>query len=331
MPPNQSRFGRSPSINKHAVVEECKQIHQEHFRTGPYEKQPFYRHLCYTCSMRKAPINIIAESLNDSVPSSHQLYESGNMTGIGELTKFQDKNGAAYIDVNVGSFPADFFAQVIRTVQSATKKPLALDSPDPKLIEAGLKVYDVAAGLPILNSISPLRMELFELYKWKKFRPILLISEGESGACRTADETIESAKLLLSKAKAAGIPNEDLIFDPGVAPIGSDVESNLVRLMETMQRIHADPMFAGFHASVGLSNFTVLLPPKRKDGSLVRSPLESAFLTRTMPLGLDYVIGSVKRNYEILSDEHPAQQCFDDCIKLGGFDAIIRVQKFYKG
>ena len=281
--------------------------------------------------MTKAAINIIAESLNDSVPSTHELYESGNMEGIRQLTKYQDEQGAVYIDVNVGGFPADFFVQVIHEVQSATKKPLALDSPDPALIEAGLKAYDDSVGLPILNSISPLRMEMFELYKLKKFRPILLISEGESGACHTADETMESAKLLLSKAKAAGIPNEDLIFDPGVAPIGSDSEGNLTRLMETMRRLYVDSAFAGFHASVGLSNFTVMLPPKRKDGSPVRSPLESAFLTRTMPLGMDYVIGSVKRNYEILSDDHPAQQCFDDCVKLGGFDAIMRVRKFYKG
>jgi len=281
--------------------------------------------------MTKANIKIIAESLNDSVPSTHELYESGNLDGIRELAKYQDEQGATYIDVNVGSFAADFFVQVIREVQSATKKPIALDSPDPALIEAGLKAYDDSVGLPILNSISPLRMELFGLYKVKRFRPILLISEGESGACHTADETIESAKLLLSEAKATGIPNDDLIFDPGVAPIGSDSEGNLIRLMETMRRLHANPAFAGIHASVGLSNFTVMLPPTRKDGSPVRSPLESAFLTRTIPLGLDYVIGSVKRNYEILPDDHPAMQCFDDCVRLGGFDAIMRVQKFYKG
>ena len=280
--------------------------------------------------MSKAPINIIAESLNDSVPTTHALYESDNMQGIQELAAFQDAQGAAYIDVNVGGFSADFFAQVIRSVQSATNKPLALDSPDPTLIEAGLKIYDNSAGLPILNSISPLRMEMFELYKVKKFRPILLISENESGACHTADETIASAKLLLAKAQAFGIPNGDLIFDPGVAPIGSDSEGNLARLMETMQRFHADSAFAGCHASVGLSNFTVMLPPKRKDGSPVKSPLESAFLTRTMPLGLDYIIGSVKRNYEILPEEHPAVQCFDDCVKQPGFDAILRVRRFYK-
>ena len=65
--------------------------------------------------------------------------------------------------------------------------------------------------------------------------------------------------------------------------------------------IHADPALAGVHASVGLSNFTVMLPAKRADGEPVKGPLESAFLTKAMPLGLDMVIGSVKRNYELLA------------------------------
>ena len=38
----------------------------------------------------------------------------------------------------------------------------------------------------------------------------------------------------------------------------------------------------------------------------MKGPLESAFLTKAMPLGLDTVIGSVKRNYELLPPDSPA-------------------------
>ena len=48
-----------------------------------------------------------------------------------------------------------------------------------------------------------------------------------------------------------------------------------------------------------------------------------------MPLGLDMVIGSVKRNYQQLPPDHPAMQCLEDCLKLGGFEAIMRVREFY--
>ena len=95
--------------------------------------------------------------------------------------------------------------------------------------------------------------------------------------------------------------------------------------------IHNNPEMRGVHASVGLSNFTVMLPPKRKvDGSPVKSPLESAFLTLAMPLGLDYVIGSVKRNYRLLSDDDPAMCCVNEVLQLRGVQALKRVRSFYR-
>lgn len=284
--------------------------------------------------MPKANINIIGESINDSVPSTHELFEAENIDGIKELAVFQDQQGAAYIDVNVGSQNADFFVEILKAVQTATRKPISIDTPDPQMAEAALKAYDAAVGMPVLNSISPLRMEMLDLYKIKPFKPILLISEsirdGEPEACHSAEETFEAAKMLLAEARKVGIPNGDLIFDPGIAPIGSDGEGNLTRLLEALKMIHDDPDFRGFHASVGLSNFTVMLPPKRKkDGLPVKSPLESAFLTRAIPLGLDHVIGSVRRKYEILDEGDPALVCLDDCVQLGGFESIMRIREFY--
>jgi len=96
-----------------------------------------------------------------------------------------------------------------------------------------------------------------------------------------------------------------------------------------LEMIRDDAELAGVHLSVGLSNFTVMLPPKRADGSPVKGPLESAFLTKAMPLGLDMVIGSVKRKYELLPPDHPAMECLEDCLKLSGFEVIMRVREFY--
>lgn len=281
-------------------------------------------------------LTIIGETINDSVPSTHKLFDAGDLDGIVEIARFQDQQGAAYIDVNVGPRSGEFLADLVRRVQQVTTKPLSIDTPDPALAKAGLAAYQPAVaggGKPVLNSISALRMGMFDLYKLQPFRPILLVSErvedGRSCPCRTAEETYQAAKTLLATAHRCGIPTGDCIIDPGIAPIGSDSEGNLARLLGAMELIHKDPEFAGVHASVGLSNFTVMLPAKRADGSPVKGPLESAFLTRAMPLGLDHVIGSVKRNYEILASEHPALVCLDECLKLGGFDSIMRVRDFY--
>lgn len=281
-------------------------------------------------------LTLIGESINDSVPSTHQLYEAGDIDGLKALAKMQDEGGADYIDVNVGQRPPEFLAEMVRHIQSITAKPLSIDTPDPAMAEAALKAYDLArAGgrIPILNSISPLRTGMFELKKIVPFKPILLVTErNENGVGQpnhTAEQTYETAQQMLAEARRHGIAAEDCIIDPGISPIGADSEGQFRRLIDSMRLIHEDPQFARVHMSVGLSNFTVMLPPKRADGSPTKGPLESAFLTMAMPLGLDHIIGSVKRKYQLLSPEHPAMQCLADCLKLEGFDVIMRVQEFY--
>lgn len=283
-------------------------------------------------------LTIIGESINDSVPSTHKLFESNDVAGLLELARTQDEGGAAFIDVNVGPRSPQFMAELVRQIQQVTAKPLSIDTPDVAIAKAGLEAYDPAragGAKPVLNSISALRLEMFALYAIQPFRPILLSSErveaGQSRPCHTAQQTYEAARFLIAQAHQAGFPagNDDFIIDPGIAPVGSDSEGNLKRLLGAMELIHADPEMAGVHASVGLSNFTVMLPAKRADGSPVKGPLESAFLTRAMPLGLDMVIGSVKRKYELLPADHPAMVCLADVLAADGFDAIMRVRDFY--
>jgi len=279
------------------------------------------------------PLAIIGERINDSIPSTHDLYERNDLDGIVALARAQADGGAQYIDVNIGRRPPAFMAEVVRRIQGAVDCPLSVDSPDCLTARAGLDALAPDAPVPVLNSISPLRMEMFGLYAVRPFRPILLISEnlqdGAATPCRTAEETYAAAQQLLAAAQRTGIPVSDCIFDPGIAPLATDTEGNLRRLMDTLRMMRDDPAFAGVHVSVGLSNFTVMLPSKRADGSPVKAPLESAFLTRAMPLGLDHVVGSVTRGYQQLPEGHPALRCFDECLAADGYDSLFCVQDFY--
>ena len=281
-------------------------------------------------------LTIIGESINDSVPSTHKFYEANDIAGLKALAAAQDVGGAGYIDVNVGPRSGEFMAEMVRHVQNVTTKPLSIDTPDPVLAEAGLKAYDRARAdgrIPILNSISPLRTEMFGLARIMPFMPILLATErvenGTGKANHTAAEVHQTARQLVEDAAKHGIPVDQCIIDPGISPIGADSEGRFQCLMGAIRLIHADPALKGVHMSVGLSNFSVMLPPKRADGSPTKGPLESAFLTMAVPLGMDHVIGSVKRKYELLQPDHPAMVCLNDCLKLEGFDVVMRVQEFY--
>lgn len=281
-------------------------------------------------------LTIIGESINDSVPSTNKLFEANDLAGLKELAKSQDTGGAGYIDVNVGPRAAEFLAEMVRQVQGVTTKPLSIDTPDPVMAEAGLRAYDCtrAGGrIPVLNSISQPRREMFNLIKIAPFMPILLGSERvENGIAQpnhTAQQVYQTACELVAEAGKHGIPVNHCIIDPAISPIGADSEGRFTCLMGAINLIHNDPALKGVHMSVGLSNFSVMLPPKRADGSPTKGPLESAFLTMSVPLGMDHVIGSVKRKYEVLPPEHPAMQCLTDCLKLEGFDVIMRVQEYY--
>lgn len=285
-------------------------------------------------------LTLIGESINDSVPSTKRLFDANDVAGLLELARTQDEKGAAWIDVNVGLRPPAFMADLVRELQTVTRKPLSIDTPDPAVARAALEAYDPALAdgrPPILNSVSPLRLEMFDLWQVRPFMPILLASERfEAGApCasanRTAEETWLTARSLLEEARrrVPGFANSGAIVDPGIAPLGTDCEGQLKRVLETLALLRDDPALAGVHASVGLSNFTVMLPSKRADGSPVKGPLESAFLTLAMPLGLDFIIGSTVRKYELLPPGHPALACLEDILGLEGYDALVRLKEFY--
>ena len=283
-------------------------------------------------------LTIIGESINDSVPSTHALFEANDIDAIVELARTQAEKGAAYIDVNVGRRAPAFMAEVVGKIQEHIDVPLSIDTPDPEIAAAGLEAYDAqrAGGRkPILNSISEARPEMFDLYAQQPFIPILLTTEGvddsgEKVLHKTAEATYATAKSMVSVARErmGEVPNEELILDPGIMPIGTDAEGHFKRLMETMKLIHADEDLRGIQASVGLSNFTVMLPPKTSEGMFVRSTLESAFLTLAMPLGLRTIIGSVKRKYQLLDDDHPALICLQEVLELEGTAALIRVMSY---
>lgn len=284
-------------------------------------------------------LTVIGESINDSVPSTHTLFEENNIDGIVTLARTQAEKGAAYIDVNVGSRTPGLMADVVRKIQEHISLPLSIDTPDLEIAAAGLEAYEPGrAGnkIPILNSISEARLELFDLYMRQPFIPILLVTEGKDSSGEmvmntTAEQIHATAKSIVGTARKRimNAANAQFVIDPGIMPIGSDSKGDFRRLMRAMALIHQDEDLAGVHMSVGLSNFTAMLPSKKGDGSPVKGPLESAFLTMAMPLGLDTIIGSVSRKYSLLPEDDPAMRCLSDVLKLDGVDIIMRVMMFF--
>lgn len=280
-------------------------------------------------------LNIIAEKINDSVPSTHELFEKGDIQAIINLAREQAE-GATYIDVNIGMHDPSLMDELIRSIQSQVTLPLSIDTPSPEIAERALKVYDPAkanGNKPLLNSISLGRLEMFDLLKIQPFKTLLMASErlqdNETVQNSQAQDVLDAARQIYEHAKKHGIVNNDIIFDPTIAPVGSDFQGLTRMTVDGIGFIGKYEAFKGCHMSVGLSNFTVQIPSKTQSGAFVKTPLENAFLTLTVPRGLDYCVGSTKKKYEFLAEDHPAMVALNDIMKLDGFDIIMRVQEFY--
>lgn len=280
-------------------------------------------------------LNIIAEKINDSVPSTHELFEKGDIQAIINLAREQAE-GATYIDVNIGMNDPSLMDELIKSIQAEVSLPLSIDTPSPEIAERALKVYDPAKanGLkPLLNSISLGRLEMFDLLKIQPFKTLLMASErihdNETVQNTQAQEVLDAARQIYAHAQKHGITNDDIIFDPTIAPVGSDFQGLTRMTVDGIGLIGKYEAFKGCHMSVGLSNFTVQIPSKTQSGAFVKTPLENAFLTLTVPRGLDFCVGSTKKKYEFLAADHPAMIALNDIMQLDGFDVIMRVQDFY--
>lgn len=288
--------------------------------------------------MADLDLKIIAEKINDSVPGTHKLFEADDFEGLVALAKKQADEGAAYIDVNVGSRSPGLMTKLVLAIQEVVSVPLCIDSPDFKLQKAGLTAYDpqkAGGQMPLVNSISELRMEFVDLAKIQPVKFIVLCTESSVDGNLKPNETGEeilAAGIRVSnviKEKCSYITTDDLFLDPGMGPLGADMSGATNATIDAVKLIHESAELAGCHMSVGLSNFSVQLPSRTAGGDLVKTPLESAFLTLTNPIGMDHVIGSTKKKYRTLEENHPALVTVKDILKLDGFDRLMRIQEFY--
>jgi 5-methyltetrahydrofolate--homocysteine methyltransferase len=225
---------------------------------------------------------IVGELINASRKKIRAAIENkADPDYIKNIAKDQSDAGANYVDVNAGVFvgeEADYMVWLVETVQSVIDKPLALDSPDPKVIEAALKVHK---GTPMLNSIT------MEKDRWAKLSPVLAGTDikvvalcmSDAGMPTTADDRLKIADDLITGLTKINVPLDNIYIDPCVQPVGTDMTFGIEFLnavTETKKR------FEGVHIMCGLSNISFGLPE--------RHFLNRIFMALAINAGLDGAI-----------------------------------------
>ena len=286
-------------------------------------------------------LSIIGERINPGYKSSKILLDDRDISGIQELAKYQVDNGAVALNLNVGEgSDTAYFAEVIRAVQAVVRVPLSFDSPDPAVQEVCLKAYDpdrAGGAWPIVNSVTELRWEMMDLLSIRPFKVILMASERDDGGSREANRTPEDvyrtaarmSRRILGEDNVLSI--DDLIVDVSLGPVAADTEGLTRTAIEAVGLIGRDPALEGIHMSVGLSNISIMLPARATDGKLLKTRIESAFLTMAVPMGLDMVIGTPGRRYRFLPEDDLVMVGLREALQMGTFESIIRIQELYAG
>ncbi len=286
-------------------------------------------------------LKIIGERINPGFKSTCERFARRDIASLVDLAAEQVGRGAAYLNVNVGelaeSDPA-FLTDLIRAIQKTVPVPLSFDYPHATAQRRCLETYryDAGGGKPFVNSISELRWDMCDVLKDFPCRVILMASErnvnGEKVANRTADEVYETAlrmtDRLLSEQPTMTI--DDVYIDVSVGPIAADMEGLTRMAISAIRRIGESPAFKGVHLSVGLTNLSIMLPARTPDGLPLKELLESAFLTHTVPHGLDTLLGTAGRNYQQLADDNPVLRGFNEFLALSDIEAVMRIQQLYQ-
>ena len=232
------------------------------------------------------PVIIIGECIN---PTRRKKLvaslQEGNFEFVLELAKIQIEAGADVLDVNVG-FPGvddvKLLPEVVLAIRDKFDVPLCLDSPNPKAIEAALKI---AGGKCLINSVNGEEGSLNILLPIAKEygAAIIGLTMDNDGIANEAGKRLSVAEKILVRALKAGIKEEDVIIDPLAMAISADPEACLITL-ETIRLIHQK---LGLNITQGASNISFGLPD--------REVLNSVFMTLSIFNGLTCPIANPEK------------------------------------
>lgn len=229
-------------------------------------------------------LNIIGERINPTgIKELQQALRDGDMDYIKTLAVEQCEAGAKILDINVGAPGVDevkLMPQVIKAVQSVVDIPLQLDSIDPAVLRAGLRVVN---GRPIINSVNGERERLDSVFPLVREygTAVLGLTMDQEGIPENAEGRIQVAEKILAEADEYGVDREDVIIDCLTLTVSAQQEQ-AKETLQAVRRIHDE---FGLHCALGVSNISYGLP--------MRKYVNSSFLTLAMNSGLDFPIVNI--------------------------------------
>jgi len=209
----------------------------------------------------EGPVIIIGECINPTRRKKLvSTLQNGDFEYVFELAKSQIDAGADILDVNVG-FPgvddAKLLPETVLKLQTQFDIPLCLDSPNPKAIEAALKVIK---GKCLINSVNGEEKSMNAILPIIKEygAAVIGLTMDDDGITNDPYKRLAIAEKILERAVKLGIKEEDVIIDPLAMAVSADPRACIVTL-ETIRLVHEK---LGLNITQGASNISFGLPDR---------------------------------------------------------------------
>jgi len=232
------------------------------------------------------PVIIIGESIN---PTRRKklvaTLQENDFSYVLELAASQIRAGADILDVNVG-FPGvddiKLLPETVKAIQAEFDIPLCLDSPNPKAIEAALKV---SAGKCLINSVNGKEESMNALLPVASEygAAIIGLCMDDDGITNDPGKRVAIIEKITERAVRIGIRSEDVIADPLAMAVSADPNACLVTL-ETIRLVRQK---LGNNITMGASNISFGLPD--------RESLNSSFMTLAVYCGVTCPIANPEK------------------------------------
>lgn len=225
-------------------------------------------------------------------PKFKKLIAAGDWNGALAVARQQVENGAVIIDVNFDEGLLDGvecmtrFLNLLAAEPEIARVPLMIDSSKWEVIEAGLRC---AQGKCIVNSVSLKEGEEKFLERARLCRrygaAMIVMAFDENGQATSFERKVEicerAYKLL---TEHAGIPADDIIFDPNVLTVGTGIESDAAFGIDFIRAVEAiKQRCPGARTSGGISNVSFAF----RGNNPVREAIHAVFLFHAIRAGLD--------------------------------------------
>ena len=222
-------------------------------------------------------LRVIGERINPTGKKRlQQALRENDLDYIVALGLQQQEAGADILDVNVGLPGLDekaMMVRVIQALQAAVDLPLQIDSSDPAVIEAGLRI---TCGKALVNSVNgkPETLDAILPLCAKYGAAVVGLCLDEGGIPETWQGRVAIAERIIAAAERYGIPRHDIYIDC----LSLTVSAQQAQARQTLMALMAVKRL-GVQTILGVSNISFGMPE--------RENITVSFLTQALTAGLD--------------------------------------------